>query len=340
MDFLKKLYDEELNNEGDVEIVGLPFQRSRILGDLEPNAYDVSFEEWMNQRSERLFDVATEILASFDNSNRFEQLKKTFDNDRVMPFIGAGMSIPSDYPGWTQFLYNACEESHIAESDLTGMVEAGEYEQAAQALHDDMTPEGFNELLESTFKSDKEVRGAIQYLPKLFPKTSIITTNFDDLTENIFHEAKQSFDQVRSGKALGEIQRLISSGNRLLIKLHGNCDLVTERVVLKSEYDRAYSSGSEVSSFFSRILFGQSLLFVGCSLAVDRTIHTMMEVVKEQPTASLPRHYAFLELKEQDDRIARKKDLARANIFPIWYPEGTHDESIESLFKLMLEGTR
>ena len=337
MEFLKTLYDEELNGEGDVEIVGLPFQRSRILGELEPNAYDVSFDEWTTQRTERILDNANKILKNFDNGNRFEQLKRTYDNGRVMPFLGAGISMPSGYPGWTQFLYDACEESHLTDQDLAAFLANGQYEEAAQALHDDMTAAVFNELLESAFKSKKDLCGSIRCLPMLFPSSSIITTNFDDLIERAYKEVEQNFDQVRSGTTLNEVLRLISMGNKLLVKLHGSCDLVAERVLLKDEYDSAYGDGNEVKKFFNRILFGQSLLFVGCSLSVDRTIQAMIDVVEEHGAETLPRHYAFLELKNGDDRVARKKELARANIFPIWYPEGEHDESIEALFTLMLE---
>lgn len=337
MEFLKALYDEELNGEGDVEIVGLPFRRSRILGELEPNAYDVSFEEWKTQRTERLLDHASQILNNFDNANRFEQLKRTYDNGKVMPFLGAGISIPSGYPSWTQFLCDACEESHVTKNELGAFLASGLYEEAAQALHDDMSAAGFNELLESAFKSKKDLFGAVQYIPFLFPSSSIITTNFDDLIERIFKEVGKAFDQVRSGRSLNEVVRLMQMGNKLLIKLHGSCDLVVERVLLKDEYDIAYAVGNEVKNFFNRVLFGQSLLFIGCSLSVDRTIKAMIDIVDEYGAATLPRHYAFLELKNDDDRVARKKELAKANIFPIWYPEGEHDESIEALFTLMLE---
>lgn len=281
--------------------------------------------------------MSNDILSRFSNANRFEQLKKTFDNRRVLPFIGAGMSMPSNYPSWTKFLYDACLESHISEDYLSTLLGSGCYEKAAQVIHDDMTPAGFNELLESTFKSEKEVRGAIHYLPRLFPDSSIITTNFDGLIEKVFYGVNQGFDQVRSGKTLNEVSRLISQGNRLLVKLHGNCELVSERVLLKNEYDIAYAKSSEVNNFFNRILFGQSLLFIGCSLNVDRTIQTMIDVVTEHSSENLPRHYAFLELKEIDDRVSRNKELAKANIFPIWYPEGEHDESIEALFTLIME---
>lgn len=338
MDFLKPLYEEELNIEGDVEIIGLPFQRSRILSELEPEAFNATFEDWLSHRKENLYGKASEILDLFDNRNRFEQLQQTFENGKVMPFIGAGISMPSGYPSWTQFLYEARNESHVEIAELDKLIDDGYYEEAAQLLHDDMTPSGFNELIESTFKSKKNVSGPIHYLPKLFPNSSIITTNFDNLIEQVFQIADDSFDQIRSGKTLNEVLRLISMGNKLLVKIHGSCDLVTDRVLLKDEYDLAYSDGSAVRGFFNRILFGQSMLFVGCSLNVDRTIKSMIKIVDEYGAETLPRHYAFIELKEKDDRVVRKKELAKANIFPIWYLEGEHDESIEALFTLMLEG--
>jgi len=337
MDFLKPLYEDELNTEGDVEIVGLKFQRSRILTELDPNSFDVTFEDWIVQRKLTCLEKAGEILGMFDNRNRFEQLQRTFENDKVMPFLGAGISMPSGYPSWTSFLFDACRESHVTEKSLTALFDSGQYEEAAQLLHDDMSAAGFNELLESAFKSNKEIYGSIHYLPQLFPKSSIITTNFDILIESVFKGVEQSFDQVISGKSLNEVSRLISSGSKVLVKLHGNCDLVAERVLLKSEYDVAYANGNEVKNFFNRILFGQSMLFIGCSLNVDRTIHEMVSIVEEHGAETLPRHYAFLELKDDDDRIARKKELVRANIFPIWYPEGEHDDSIEALFTLMLK---
>ncbi len=235
---------------------------------------------------------------------------------------------------------SAGNESHVTEDELSELLGKGKYEEAAQALHDDMTAAGFNEFLESAFNSKKDIYGAIHYIPVLFPSSPIITTNFDNLIERVFKQNEDDFNHVCSGKSLNEVIRLMSSGNQLLVKLHGNCDLVTDRVLIKSEYDIAYSDNGDVKNFFDVLLFRQSLLFVGCSLHIDRTIKSMIEVVKKRGAESLPRHYAFLELKKSDDRVARKKELAKANIFPIWYPESDHDESIEALFTLIIGSNR
>ena len=337
MDFLKPLYDEDLNSEGDVEIVGSVFARSRILGELEPQTYTLTFAEWVEERKTNLVLKADEILNKFDNRNRFEQLKKSCKAGSAMPFVGAGLSVSSGYPGWTAFLYQLCEESHVNNGELGRLLAAGDYEQAAQVLHDYLGTALFNENLEGVFSSEKEIFGPIHYLPLLFPATSIITTNYDRLLERVYKGVGQGFDVVKYGNSLTEVVRLMGNGSRMLLKLHGECDQVADRVLLKAEYDRAYADGATANDFFNRVLFVKSLLFLGCSLCADRTFASMAELVAKYRAETLPRHYAFLELKEDADRVARKKELAAANIFPIWYPEGEHDESIEALLVKLME---
>lgn len=337
MDFLKPLYDEELNSEGDVEIVGSLFARSHILGELEPQTYTLTFAEWVEERKTNLTQKADEILAQYDNGNRFEQLKRSLKAGAAMPFVGAGLSVPSGYPGWTAFFYQLCEESHVDKGEIARLLGAGDYEQAAQVLHDDLGAALFNENLEGVFSSEKEIFGAMHYLPLLFPASTVITTNYDRLLERVYKGVEQGFDVVKYGNSLNEVVRLMTNGSRMLLKLHGECDQVADRVLLEVEYDGAYSDDSMVSNFFNRVLFAKSLLFLGCSLCADRTIKNMISLVEQYKPETLPRHYAFLELKVDADRIARKKKLAAANIFPIWYPEGEHDESIEALFVKLME---
>ncbi len=337
MDFLKPLFDEELNLEGSVEISGSPFDRSKILFELEPNTYQLAFNEWLEERKNGLIEKASIILGLYDNSDRFEQLNRSFISGKVLPFIGAGLSMSCGYPGWSQFLYNICDESHVDKNQLEQLLTGGNYEEAAQLLYDDLGPNLFNENLEAAYSSEKELTGSVLYLPTLFPISSIATTNFDKIIERVYSSDEKKFIEIKSGHSLNEVLRLLGNGSRLLLKLHGECNQVADRVLLKSEYDNAYSDKKTVKNFFSRFMFGNTLLFIGCSLSFDRTIKSMMEIVEEHGAETLPRHYAFLELKENDDRVERKKYLSRANIFPIWYPEHEHEESIEALFVKLME---
>ena len=139
---------------------------------------------------------------------------------------------------------------------------------------------------------------------------------------------------------MNEILRIIQDGSRALIKIHGDCGQVADRVLLHEEYEKAYNNNAAIERFYNNFLFRQSILFLGCNLAEDRTIKAMKDVVNKCGAETLPKHYAFLEDLESADHIARKKQLAEANIFPIFYPEGEHEESIEALFlKLMEDGS-
>lgn len=337
MEFWRPKYHEYLNSEGDVAIIGSTFQRSRILRELEPETYQLSFEDWVEERKTGLRELVDQVLATHDNENRFNALKMAYESRNVIPFLGAGISIPSGYPGWTKFLWDLQAESHVKENELEPLLNSGDYEGAAQIIYDDLGSTLFSKQLQECFNRNCVATGAINLLPLVFPNSNVITTNFDKLLESAFSGQSQGFDQVVFGTNLEEALRILSSGGRYLLKLHGSCEMVASRVLLHGEYEQAYSDSGIVERFFSRFLFGKSLLFVGCSLLTDRTLRTMEQVVAAEGAHTLPQHYAFLELKDGFDRVERKKTLARANIFPIWYPEGEHDESIEALLLALME---
>jgi len=340
VEFLRDLFHQELDDDGEIVIARETFTRHDILNGLAPEPYRIAFNEWLEERKDRLLTKADDILKLHDNNQRFDRINAVFESDKLVPFVGAGMSAATGYPPWTRFLYQLCDASHVKKTDLAAMLAKGEYEEAAQSLHDDLGPALFNEKLEATFVHAKPLAGAVNYLPLLFPKQSFITTNFDPVIERVYESTKDTvagFDMVKSGNSLAEVLRQMAAGSRLLIKLHGDCRQVAERVLLKTEYDAAYADIGVVKNFFNKVMFGQSLLFLGCSLSADRTINSMQEVVKEYGPDALPRHYAILELKAADDPVARSKFLSKANIFPIWYPEGEHDESLEALFLKLME---
>lgn len=336
-EFLKPLFNEDLNSEGAVKIVGSTFQRSRILGELEEITYDLAFQDWRELRRQNMLDKANAILEMHDNKHRFNALKDAIKGSGVVPFIGAGLSIPSGYQGWTAFLWEMQGESHVPENDLKALLTAGLYEEAAQLLYDDLGPGLFDKQLRESYARTTTVIGPVNFLPVVFPSTNVITTNFDLVLEGVFKNQDQGFDQILHGNSLPEVIRLFTEGTRLLVKMHGLCNIIADRVLLREEYERAYADAGAVKRFFTKFIFAKSMLFLGCSLTTDRTLKTMVEVVTEEGASTLPAHYAFLELKAGDDRIQRKKDLAQSNIFPIWYPEGEDDESIEALLTALME---
>lgn len=334
MEFLQPVFDEELDADGDILVAGTPFQRSRILSELEPEDYKQAFSDWCQQRRDRLLERAEELLDLYDNRERFDRLKLAFRSGSVIPFIGAGLSMPSGYPGWTYFLHRLRAESHVPECDFETLIENGEYEEAAQRLFDD-SAKMFNEGLVNHFAGDREVIGPVQYLPLIFSGT-LLTTNFDSVLKRLYDVNGKSFDLEMYGDDSEEFAELLGRGKRVLLRLHGHCDRVKHRVITRSEYDTVYDV-AKLEHLVRDVLFRKPLLFLGCSLAHDRVQKAMTQFVSSAAAGDLVSHFAIAELKDTDDRVARRKLLAGANIFPIWYPESQHDEAIEALLLKLAE---
>ncbi len=331
MKYFKDQFEQEVDAEGEIEIRGQVFTRTEILTTVRDGVYDLVFEEWLEERIASLIDDADAILDMYDAAPRFERLCKAYSTNGVVPFVGAGMAASSGYPAWTKTLFKLRNHTTISEVELQAMIDAGNYEEAAQRLHDDMGASQFNERIEAIFGADKLAVGPVSLLPQVFAKENVFTTNFDGLLEKVYEDDEfGGFDEVEFGHDLSEVVRQVASGTRLLVKIHGHCTRIASRVLLRAEYDRTYSEAGTVTEFFSRVLFGKSMLFLGCALNIDRTIRSMANVVATNGADKLPRHYAFIELKSSDDRVSRERGLAMSNIFPIWYPEGAHS-SVEAL---------
>ena len=341
MDFLKGKFDEELfaeiEDNGDVNIAGYPFKPDLILKEMDSTSYDEAFSEWLDQRNERLLIKADEILELHDNRRRFNQLRQSHKRGAVIPFIGAGMSIPSGYPGWTKFLWQLRDETRVSKEALNNLISQGKYEKAAQLLADDMPAGSFDEAIEIAFGHDEDLVGPIQLLPYIFD-TSVITTNFDDVIKRCYESSESPFTETLLGADARELPRYLTDGSKVLVKLHGKANSGLSRVLTYTEYQRHYGEGNSLLSVIEAIST-KTLLFVGCSLVVDRTIQTLIQHCETKGHDAVTRHYAFLSISEDEDRLARRDDIVRANIFPIWYPANEeHDECIEALLRKLAEG--
>ena len=138
-----------------------------------------------------------------------------------------------------------------------------------------------------------------------------------------------------AGADAAELERRIASGEKLLIKVHGLATTGKGRVLTKSEYDRHYATPGEARRVIEA-MFRRTLLFMGCRLTIDRTLNVMKEVVAAKGHDNVPRHYALLaDPGDEASRNMRRIELLECNIYPIWYPPKTDDESIEAyLIKL------
>ena len=342
MDYLKPEFNEALKEEGRcyvqdgrIFIGGKHWAPEDVLSQISEDTYKEVFDGWIDMRKEDLIQIADDILDEFEQRERFERLKQSFDKKSVVPFVGAGISQPSGYPLWTPFLKKLVQHTDISIEALEARLIVGEYEEAAQDLADELGP-AFSERIESAFGDKKEIKGVIQLLPKLFD-CPIVTTNYDSLLKRCYDIQNLHFDEVISGHQATEISRFLASGDRVLVKLHGTAMSGLGRILTLGEYQANYEQngviGTVISAFCSK-----TLLFIGCSLSVDRTIKAIEAYVNDKGHDNVPRHYAFLKAPPTQEAMNEKsRVLADANIFPIWYSGGDHDQAVEALLQKLDE---
>lgn len=342
-DYLERLFIEELNSEGEVNISGICFFRDEILFSLDPDAYKEVFENWKTERKQRNLNEANRILdITSDNRNRFIRLKELFKEKKIIPFIGAGMSMSTGLPSWSEFLRSVQKETRTDRFYFEKLLSQGKFEEAAQYL-DDNSPLHLQEQLDNIFGRKylfNEINGVVCLLPKIFNNTPIITTNYDNILSTVYQQCDYPFSDELNGLYLEDLYNKFLDKQNFLLKIHGIFDKPQNRILTKNDYDKHYNDQTSKLKNCVESLFSSSLLFIGCSLTIDRLINALAEVVQEKGSENLPRHYAFLfSDPEKDDvnRIERKEELAKSNIFPIWY-NGDHNESIEALLELLNDG--
>lgn len=245
--------------------------------------------------------------------------------------------MPSGYPGWTAFLRKQRKQTTIAEDEFERWLSEGKYEEAAQRIADQMDV-AFNEAVDSKFGGTRDLTGIVELLPYIF-KGSVITTNFDNVLPRSFANAENPFMEIFSGCDSEEIRRKLAADERFLLMLHGRAPSGRGRILTSNEYEEHYTNGRTLRKTITSFCDRNNLLFLGCSLTVDRTLATIRTYVNEEGHDNLPKHYALLaEPSSDEERLERQRELAKCHIYPIWYPAGTHDESIEALLTKLSNG--
>ncbi len=291
-----------------------------------------------------------ELLAFRDNSTYFGELVKALRGAGVIPFVGAGLSIPCDMPGWKSFLEDQIERSDIA-GKVKRRLEDGFYEAAAQLVYDKLGAEMFNDRLQKEFGPEvvprTQLQGAVRYVPELVKcshSRPVITTNFDRVLEAAFRAHGHGFKEVIPGARPDAISKALGQKEHFLLKIHGDFADRKDRILTKAEYEENYGTANEKSvdvnqplpNVLLTMLQNRPLLFLGCSLQQDRTMAVLEHIARAFSAA--PHHFAIITAEETDEETNDRAIVLRENykIRPIFYPKRTH-EAVATLVAALVE---
>jgi hypothetical protein len=283
----------------------------------------------------------TNILRVEENEDNLRYLVDQMKSGiGVIPFVGAGMSIPFGFPSWSGFLLDQAIRAGL-QDEIQILISSGRYEEGAEELLKARGYLAFNDAIDNTFGTRRlgniRLRGAVSILPQIAPGP-VITTNFDHVLEEAFKHCGKEFQKIVTGVKPDLAAGALYQNRRFLLKIHGDSEESSERILTRQDYDDRYGSPVDLSrplpTLLNQMLLSRPLLFVGCSLNQDRTVNVLGSVVRH--TRSLV-HYGILEQPAaRDEFLKRAQFVSDHNIRPIWYPNGKHDW-IEKILAYLVE---
>jgi hypothetical protein len=341
---LKPMFEEQVmfrlrdgtSVEGSVFIGETEFFPVQVLrSDVE--AHKAQFEAWLGEVwIPEQGDRRERVLRLHGNAKRFGDLREAVARTQVVPLVGSGMSVPTGLPTWSELLRRIRKYTKVDQQPLGQLLRDSAFEEAADLLASGTNSNLFQERVEHDLRVDAPERivGSVRLLPVLFPDL-VITTNLDDVLEQVYRQRDEGPMHVLAGAELARFRQMRGPNERFLLKLHGDRRRAETRVLLKAEYEEAYAPGSVIREELALLYRTHNLLFLGCSLGPDRTVQLVTDVATGDK--NMPKHNALLALPiSEEQRIDRENFLSERGIYPIWY-DGAHDDSIMALLAGLLE---
>lgn len=183
------------------------------------------------------------------------ELKEALKNDKLVIFIGAGISKNSGIPTWGQTVRLFAEKIGYPEHRLT----TDEYIRIPQYFYGIDTSEGHEEYYKTILESlNLNVKPNIinELINDIHPK-HIVTTNYDKLMD----EAATGYEIITADKDLLKVK-----GNNYLIKMHGDIDDVKNIIFKEDDYLQYSETHRVMEIFLKSLLIDHVFLFVGYSL--------------------------------------------------------------------------
>lgn len=289
----------------------------------------------------------SEIMAFYPQHNRsvYEELKNACRRNGIIPFVGAGLSVFCGYQSWPDVLRQLAGYVYDpgVRAGVEAMIQNGRLLLAAQEIQDNyplalkMLPNIIDYDKIRRCGPDRLSASAVFVLPHLFPRGLVMTTNFDRVLEEVYDRGHAKFGKVITPYEPDLLAQSRQNNPHCLFKLHGDIGPeihdIDRLVFTQEQYDRAYSGGPLMQEL-PRWFESKKLLFLGCSLAQDRTMDVLQQVTSTNPGLD---HYAILACRPED--VARRcVELGRWGISAIYYPDGRH-EAVRVILERLLEDT-
>ena len=247
---------------------------------------------YFNNTSYKLCMKRGQSMKNYINKSILK-LQKDRDNNRLVIFVGAGVSANSGCPSWSGLIDKFADELGIAAEDRKESIEY--YLKIPQLYYIERGQKEYFDFIKQNMDSSNIQPNEIdRQIFKLEPHT-VITTNFDDLLEKTVKSEGLFYAAVRQDTDLPYAQT-----EKMIIKMHGDEDL--KNIVLKEDDYLSYSKNFPLIENYIKGLFStKTVLFVGYS-AEDIDFKMIFKWVKDHLNGHFQPAY-MLETGKDKNRI-------------------------------------
>lgn len=184
-----------------------------------------------------------------------EDMKESLRKNKLVIFVGAGVSKNSGVPTWGQMVRAFAERMEYPVERLS----TDEYIRIPQYFYGMDESEGheiYYQTLQEIISPKAEPNILNELIVKIHPE-HIVTTNYDKLMDAVVTD----YEIIRQDRDL-----LKTNVNNYLIKMHGDIDNVEDIVFKEADYLQYSETHRLMETFLKSLLIDHVFLFVGYSL--------------------------------------------------------------------------
>ena len=244
------------------------------------------------------------------------RIQQASRNNKLVVFVGAGVSQNSGIPTWKSLIGSMMEElpNELSKED--------DVLKLAQMYKDSRGHKEYMDKIKKVLLYNKAVPNPVHRSIIALNPCHIITTNYDDLIEQELANEFKQYDIIREDKDIPQMQNQHS-----LVKMHG--DYITDNIVLTEKDYLDYSNKFPLIRAFVQSLFASKLvLFVGFSFA-DLNLKMIMNELKNILSENMQRAYLLSYDKPND---IQKKYFEEKGINILFFPKEDIDHIHNSAY--------
>ncbi|ADL52021.1 SIR2 family NAD-dependent protein deacylase [Clostridium cellulovorans] len=271
-----------------------------------------------------------------NNDIFIKELRKLYTDGHVIPFIGAGLSIPFKVPGWGDLIRNCAIDTGIENVDgrsLLGTLDLNleryDYWEAVRIIKKylNRSEEDIQEYIVDKIKTEsvKSIDGSWHNYSDLgtMDFDIFLTTNYDHLLSDYLNS---NYVPVKLQDINSNMQKLLhEKGSKRIFHLHGHISDSSSIVISEEKYMELYND-NKYKTLFSLFAGVKTFLFIGFSFK-DVFIQN---IIKDNKEFFKSKHYIVLESPTTEEVSWLKKNY---NLETISYDKNnsSHHEEIRKI---------